>query len=170
MRIATASLRTGLAMTPLTRSAGAAGHMGPALQPYIFVGQGPCALPGVRYGIGGRPRGSPLRKRTLLCVGEGLCPSHGRGRTPPLRRGYKECDAVRNPPVTAPPCQPPCIKEAFFRFPFPLSPYFPRLYISAPPCYTFSIGSPIGRAIFFREGARSHGPQATIYFHRGRRV
>ena len=27
--------------------------MGPALQPYIFVGQGPCALPGVRYGIGG---------------------------------------------------------------------------------------------------------------------
>ena len=58
MRIATASLRTGLAMTPLTRSAGAAGHMGPALQPYIFVGQGPCALPGVRYGIGGRTEAS----------------------------------------------------------------------------------------------------------------
>ena len=28
--------------------------MGPALQPHIFVGQGPCALPWVRYGIGGR--------------------------------------------------------------------------------------------------------------------
>ena len=52
MRIATTSLRTGLAMTPLTRSAGAAGHMGPALQG-IFVGQGPRALPGVRYKVGG---------------------------------------------------------------------------------------------------------------------
>ena len=28
--------------------------MGPALQPHIFVGQGPCALPWVRYRIGGR--------------------------------------------------------------------------------------------------------------------
>ena len=37
---------------------GAAGHMGPALQPYIFVGQGPCALPGVRCGIGGRTEAS----------------------------------------------------------------------------------------------------------------
>ena len=46
-RIATASLRTGLAMTGrVTR--GAVGHMGPALQPHIFVGQGPCALPWVR--------------------------------------------------------------------------------------------------------------------------
>ena len=32
--------------------------MVPALQPYIFVGQGPCALPGVRYGIGGRTEAS----------------------------------------------------------------------------------------------------------------
>ena len=32
--------------------------MGPALQPYIFVGQGPCALPWVRYGIGGRTESS----------------------------------------------------------------------------------------------------------------
>ena len=30
----------------------------------------------------GRP---PLRKCILRCVGEGLCPSRGRGRTPPLR-------------------------------------------------------------------------------------
>ena len=62
----------------------AAGHMGPALQG-IFVGQGPCALPGVRrkpgradvgigpYGsatrgaMGGRPQGSPLRKRYKGC-------------------------------------------------------------------------------------------------------
>jgi len=28
----------------------------------------------------------PLRNRIMGCVGEGLCPSHGRGRTPPLRR------------------------------------------------------------------------------------
>ncbi len=33
----------------------------------------------------------PLRNRIMGCVGEGLCPSHGRGRTPPLRRGYKKC-------------------------------------------------------------------------------
>ena len=126
---------------------GAAGHMGPALQPYIFVGQGPCALPGVRCGIGGRTEASaptegckkclragrcgertercrwqrkrservaavkilsdsrkaaqkfwapqqdhrPLRRGYWWCVGEGLCPSRGRGRTPPLRRGYKGC-------------------------------------------------------------------------------
>ena len=28
---------------------GAAGHIGPALQRYIFVGQGPCALPDVQW-------------------------------------------------------------------------------------------------------------------------
>ena len=33
----------------------------------------------------------PLRKRIMGCVGEGLCPSHGRGRTPPLRKRYKKC-------------------------------------------------------------------------------
>ena len=36
----------------------------------------------------------------------------GRGRTPPLRKRYKECDAGRNPPVTASPCQPPLDKGA----------------------------------------------------------
>ena len=36
-------------------------------------------------GRAGRPGGRPLRKRILWCVGEGLCPSRGRGRTPPLR-------------------------------------------------------------------------------------
>ena len=33
----------------------------------------------------------PLRNRIMGCVGEGLCPSHGRGRTPPLRKRYKKC-------------------------------------------------------------------------------
>ncbi|BCK77877.1 hypothetical protein MM35RIKEN_00690 [Vescimonas fastidiosa] len=36
----------------------------------------------------------------------------GRGRTPPLRKRYKGCDAKRNPPVTASPCQPPLGKGA----------------------------------------------------------
>ena len=54
-----------------------------------FVGQGPCALPWVREKSGS-----------------------GRCRHRPLRRGYKECDAGRNPPVTASPCQPPLGKGA----------------------------------------------------------
>ena len=72
MRIATASLRTGLAMTPFQE----------------------------------------VRWVSLWCVGEGLCPSRGRGRTPPLRRGCKRCGEVWNPPVTASPCQPPLGKGA----------------------------------------------------------
>ena len=32
---------------------------------------------------------------------------NGRGRTPPLRKGCKRCGEVKNPPVTASPCQPP---------------------------------------------------------------
>ena len=65
----------------------AAGHMGPALHYICFVGQGPCALPGMRekpgradvgigpYGsvtrgaMGGRPQGSPLRIRYKGCGG-----------------------------------------------------------------------------------------------------
>ena len=81
----------------------AAGHMGPALQPVfagpacpaVSAGQDRRADRGVRaYGsatrgaMGGRPQGSPLR------------------------RGYKECDAGRNPPVTASPCQSPLGKGA----------------------------------------------------------
>ena len=66
---------------------------------------------GVIFFGAGRTRGGerrpPLRKCILRCVGEGLCPSRGRPQGSPLRRGYKECDAVRNPPVTASPCQPP---------------------------------------------------------------
>jgi len=53
----------------------AAAHMGAALQG-IFVGQGPCALPGSAGKLGsGRCRHRPLRKRISGCVGEGLsCP------------------------------------------------------------------------------------------------
>ena len=36
----------------------------------------------------------------------------GRPQGSPLRRGYKECDAGRNPPVTASPCQSPLGKGA----------------------------------------------------------
>ena len=57
----------------------AAAHMGAALQG-IFVGQGPFALPGSAEKLGsGRCRHRPLRKRISGCVGEGLCPSRGRG-------------------------------------------------------------------------------------------
>ena len=63
-------------------------------------------------GTAGRCGHRPLRNRIMGCVGEGLCPSHGRGRTPPLRRGYKRRGEVRNPPVTASPCQPPLGKGA----------------------------------------------------------
>ena len=49
-----------------TRSA--VGHMGPALQPHIFVGQGPCALPWVRYGIGGRTESSAPTDDKEICA------------------------------------------------------------------------------------------------------
>ena len=87
--------------------------MGPALQPYIFVGQGPRALPGVREKSGsGRRERRPQRKCILWCVGAGLCPARGRPQGSPLRRGYKRHGEVRNPPVTASPCQPPLGKGA----------------------------------------------------------
>ena len=61
----------------------------------------------------------PLRNRIMGCVGEGLCPSRGRPQGSPLRKrnkrrneratarvapteGYRECDAVRNPPFLRP--------------------------------------------------------------------
>ena len=47
---------------------GAVGHMGPALQPHIFVGQGPCALPWVRYGIGGRTESSAPTDDKEICA------------------------------------------------------------------------------------------------------
>jgi len=61
-------------------------------------------------GDAGRCRHRPLRKRILWCVGEGLRPSRGRPQGSPLRRVTR--NAVRNPPVTASPCQPPLGKGA----------------------------------------------------------
>ena len=62
-----AGVRTGLAMTGVLQGVRcAARHMGPALQG-VFVGQGPCALPGVR------------------CKAES--PSHGCAVPAPFRQG-----------------------------------------------------------------------------------
>ena len=68
--------------------------MGPALQPYIFVGQGPCALPGLQYKSGGvvkAPRPTerfvgaddPVRPPpiTQRLVGQGPCALPGAEKT-----------------------------------------------------------------------------------------
>ena len=62
-------------------------------------------------GTAGRCGHRPLRNRIMGCVGEGLCPSHGRGRTPPLRRVtrsavgrvVREADPYDIIPVFSPP-------------------------------------------------------------------
>ena len=94
MRIATAGLRTGLAMTWFlqeVRWAGRCGHR-PLRSVYRqdFVGGDAHIAPRPLQGA---------RK-------------NGRGRTPPLRKGCKRCGEVKNPPVTASPCQPPLGKGA----------------------------------------------------------
>ena len=107
-RIATASVRTGLAMTG-GFTWGAVGHMGPALQPHIFVGQGPCALPWVRYGIGGRTESSAPTEaqQKVQWAGDrkgrpygGLQAVQGAGRCGhrPLRVHNKRC-GERIPPL-----------------------------------------------------------------------
>ena len=75
--------------------------MGPALQPYIFVGQGPCALPGVRYKAGRRGDGTPpyggirsTAKRGGVLDAPSCCSFMMRVGgdahiAPPLRRGCK---------------------------------------------------------------------------------
>ena len=68
----------------------AAAHMGAALQG-IFVGQGPRALPGSAGKIRVGPSRTPVPTKVYLVV----------------RRGYKRHGEVKNPPVTASPCQPP---------------------------------------------------------------
>ena len=63
--------------------------------PYIalFCRAGPvCPAVGAGKTRSGRCGHRPLRKRILRCVGEGLCPSRGRGRTPPLRKHNKRCN------------------------------------------------------------------------------
>ena len=78
-----------------------------------LVGQGPCALPGVREKSGsGRRERWPQRKCILWCVGEGLCPSVGATARVAPTEGLQEVRGERNPPVTASPCQPPLGKGA----------------------------------------------------------
>ena len=48
-------------------------------------------------GTAGRCGHRPLRNRIMGCVGEGLWPSHGRGRTPPVRKRYKKCGGPGRP-------------------------------------------------------------------------
>ena len=151
MRIATASVRTGFAMTGgFARGAVVGGRRDTWVPPYThFCRAGPvCPAVGAGKLDSGRCRHRPLRKRILWCVGEGLScppscqPTDGHCRTrqsghfletgllhPPLaalRRfplpqatarvapteGYKRCGGVKNPPVTALPCQPPLGKGA----------------------------------------------------------
>ena len=64
---------------------GAAGHMGPALQG-IFVGQGPRALPGVRYKPGRATARVAPTEACKGCVGEGLCSSRRAGKSAKRRR------------------------------------------------------------------------------------
>ncbi len=117
----TVSVRTGLAMTGFLQGVGArlggsSGRPTPTHHSPIELRRGRrprrLALPRARCALAMTGFLQGVRWVSLRCVGEGLCPSRRRGRTPPLRRGYKECDAGRNPPVTASPCQPPLGKGA----------------------------------------------------------
>ena len=120
VRIATASVRTGLAMTLAFHEGAVCGGA-----------HGPRPTRAFARIAGGQGR-SPLRRCvTKKCVGEGLCPSRGRGRTPPLRKRNKRCNGratarvaptkalqgvrrgERNSPGTASPCQPPLGKGAY---------------------------------------------------------
>ena len=53
---------------------------------------GPVCPAGCGKNLSGRRGRRPLRMGCKKCVGEGLCPSRGRGRTPPLRKRYKGCN------------------------------------------------------------------------------
>ena len=64
---------------------GAAGHMGPALHG-IFVGQGPRALLGVRYGIDGRTEASAPTEGLPIGFRRGRCPH----RPASVTRGAEE--------------------------------------------------------------------------------
>ena len=97
-----------------------------------LVGQGPCALPGVREKSGSGRRGN---RRSAASGGRSelisrKCPDwrpqqwpgigwHDGGQPPAptkaylvVHRGYKRRGGVKNPPVTASPCQPPLGKGA----------------------------------------------------------
>ena len=101
-RLALPRARCALAMTGFYKGAVCGGTHGSRPTAEHFVGQGPCALPGVRYkparadrgvrpygcvtrgAMGGRPQGSPLRGRCKGCVGESGIPQSRLRRASPL--------------------------------------------------------------------------------------
>ena len=86
VRIATASVRTGFAMTG--------------------------GLQGVRWLVGGGTHGSRPTEAYLVVRRGGALPlPRATARVAPTE-GYKRCGGVKNPPVTASPCQPPLGKGA----------------------------------------------------------
>ena len=95
MRIATASVRTGLAMTVFCMECGAWQAGDRKGRPYGELQGVPCS---------GRGRTPPLRMRYKGC--------NGRTEASAPTEGYKRCGEVRYPPVTASPYQPPLGKGA----------------------------------------------------------
>ena len=57
---------------------------------------GPVCPAGCGKNLSGRRGRRPLRMGCKKCVGEGLCPSRGRGRTPPLRKFGKKCGTAES--------------------------------------------------------------------------
>ena len=101
MRIATASVRTGFAMTVFCKKCGGAGRCGERTERCRWQRKRSERVAAVKI-LSVRRKAAqkfwapqqdhrPLRRGYWWCVGEGLCPSRGRGRTLPLRRGYKGC-------------------------------------------------------------------------------
>ena len=133
VRIATASVRTGLAMT-LVFHGGCGVRRGTWAPPYKGLCEdcrrtgafAPTQSKEMRTSTDGRGRTPPLRKRCKECGAL----SAGGQRRPPLRKRNKRCNGratarvaptkalqgvrrgEKNPPVTASPCQPPLGKGA----------------------------------------------------------
>ena len=84
-----------------TRGAVYGGTHGSRSTAVHFVGQGPCALPGVQHKTDGRTEASAPTEGNKRCSGAGRCGHRplrrenrnssviGRGRTPPLRRATR---------------------------------------------------------------------------------
>ena len=100
-----------VAPTKLLVGADAPVRPGPITQ--RLVGQGPCALPGSAGKIRVGPSRTPAPTKAYLVVRRGgvLPRPRATARVAPTE-GYKRRGEVRNPPVTASPCQPPLGKGA----------------------------------------------------------
>ena len=102
MRIATASVRTGFAMTVFCKKCGTAGRCGERTERCRWQRKRSERVAAVKILSDSRKAAQkfwapqqdhrPLRRGYWWCVGEGLCPSRGRGRTPPLRKRNKRCN------------------------------------------------------------------------------